>query len=214
MSLTRRSIGIAGPAATLAFLLATTALYGWCWPTVTPDMTEFLLPWLAHLARQGPTHAFAAPFGNYAPPYAAPALFPLGYAAALGTALAYIIRLSRRPLDPRALVLAALLSAFAMPALLPKMHERYYLLADLLAYVYACAARDRAGVLIATGVQLCSLLSLFAFTVHLDAPVASGGPFSLILLGLMVQTLIVRPPPGPDERIGIARAQAAAPGPS
>ncbi len=61
---TRIPIGVA-----LAGALATAALYRWYWPIITPDMTEFLLPWFDHIVTAGPVAAFAAPFSNYMPLY-------------------------------------------------------------------------------------------------------------------------------------------------
>lgn len=54
-------------------------------------------------------------------------------AAGLGVLLLVrIFTRSRRPMEPAALVLLALLSAALMPFLLPRMHERYFYPADIL----------------------------------------------------------------------------------
>ena len=87
-------------------------------------------------------------------------LFLIGYAAtAMATAL-YLWRFPRAA-RPAALLPAALLSAILIPYLMPKMHERYFLLADLL--VFCLAYVDRRGVPIMIAVQLGSLCSLGAY---------------------------------------------------
>lgn len=45
------------------------ALYLQLWPIMTSDVQLSFVPWLEHIARAGPIRAFAAPFGDYAPPY-------------------------------------------------------------------------------------------------------------------------------------------------
>lgn len=45
------------------------ALYLQLWPIMTSDVQLAYVPWLEHVAHLGPIRAFAAPFGDYAPPY-------------------------------------------------------------------------------------------------------------------------------------------------
>lgn len=89
------------------------------------------------------------------------AAFPLGYALAAAAAVAVTAIWSRQKLDNEALMIAALLSAILLPFLLPKMHERYFFLADLLALVMAYRWRER--VWLCALVQVSSLLSLVAY---------------------------------------------------
>ena len=39
------------------------------WPTVAPDMIEYVIPWYRHIVETGPVAAFATPFSNYTPAY-------------------------------------------------------------------------------------------------------------------------------------------------
>jgi Gpi18-like mannosyltransferase len=57
----------------------------------------------------------------------------------------------------------ALLSALAMPFLLPQMHERFFFLADMLGLALALTNRDARSIILAALVQLGSLLSLLAY---------------------------------------------------
>ena len=43
--------------------------YWLCWPTVPPDLIEFVIPWYGHIVERGPIDAFTEPFSNYTPPY-------------------------------------------------------------------------------------------------------------------------------------------------
>jgi len=89
----------------------------------------------------------------------------LAFLAAVLTAVAaagYVVLVARNgagggPLE------TALLSALLMPYLLPNMHERYFFLADVLAFVAAYVRRDRISFLIAVLVQLGSFLSTIGY---------------------------------------------------
>ena len=86
------------------------------------------------------------------PPYW---LFVLGYSAAFVAAGLYV-RKFRGPA-----INLALLSAMMVPWLLPRIHERYFLLADVLAL--AAAFADRRAVPIFISVQVGSLFALAAY---------------------------------------------------
>ena len=58
---------------------------------------------------------------------------------------------------------AALLSAIAVPFFLPRMHERYFFLADVLSLALAFSLRSRMAITAAVGIQVASLASLFSF---------------------------------------------------
>ena len=112
-------------------------------------------------------------------------LFWIGYAAALTATLIYVARFGRLKLDATGLIGAALLSSFMLPWLLPKMHERYWLLADVLAYAFAVVARDRSALLIAVTVTLASATSYFSYVTdwHLPVILAAGiAGFGLLAL--------------------------------
>jgi Gpi18-like mannosyltransferase len=87
----------------------------------------------------------------------------IAFAAAGGGALLYVAFFARRRLDPERMIAAALLASLLLPGLLPRMHERYFFLADVLAFALAAVARDRSALLIFAAVQISSLMSLFAY---------------------------------------------------
>ncbi len=105
---------------------------------------------------------------------AAQNLYFLGYAATAVAAVAIGIFAASSVRRPKVLLLLALLSAMAMPWLLPKMHERYFFLADVLAFTLALALRDRLSIAIAIAVQLTSLLALGAYIYNWPAPALAG----------------------------------------
>ncbi len=132
-------------------------------------------------ARQ--TVEFANP-GNLANPWVsarhllpleAPRFYVVGYAAAGAATLAFVVLLKDRLQAPRLMLAAAVLSALMLPWLLPKMHERYFLLADVLAFALAFAMRDRSTLLIAVLIQFASLSAIFSYTVHRPQMVMLGG---------------------------------------
>ena len=86
---------------------------------------------------------------------------PTRLCAAAAAAVAVTATWSRRELDSEAVMIAALLGAILLPFLLPKMHERYFFLADVLALVMAYRWRER--IWLCACVQVGSLLSLVAY---------------------------------------------------
>lgn len=76
-------------------------------------------------------------------------------AAAAGLAIAGLA--ARVRLEGEGLLLLALVSAMAMPFLLPKMQDRYFFLADILSVVLALASRQRWAVGAAVLIQIGSL---------------------------------------------------------
>ncbi len=152
-----------------------------------------LIPPLAYLLAVGPAWMAGWPLDNLLTIYtrqvgythwlstapnlwALPAIFyPTG--TALLTGLAYTLAVVAAALfvwrfPRRSLLAAALFSAILVPWLLPKMHERYFLLADLLSFCLAYV--DRRGIPIFLTVQAGSLLSLFAYGTTFDALNVAG----------------------------------------
>ena len=82
------------------------------------------------------------------------------------------------------MLVLALLSATAFPFLLPKMLERYYFLADVLALALALLLQTRRAALIAIGVQGASLLSLltYIYWYHWPYPALAGPPLAAAAL--------------------------------
>jgi Gpi18-like mannosyltransferase len=123
-------------------------------------------------------------------------LFWIGYAAAGTAAIFYVARFRHRTWTPAQMLAAATLSALILPWLLPKMHERYFFLADILAFAFAVTARDRDSVNIALAVQLASMMALFSYTVNWPLPAILGGAVAAVALaGLLawMRSEAVRP---------------------
>ncbi|QDZ08656.1 hypothetical protein FPZ24_15260 [Sphingomonas panacisoli] len=89
------------------------------------------------------------------------AIFWVGYAAAALTGLAYVAVFARARLSALGTMRIALLSAMMIPYLLPKMHERYFLLADLLSFAIAVIARDRRSMQIFVACEAASTIAIF-----------------------------------------------------
>lgn len=107
----------------------------------------------------------AANFYQWIPNTSSPAIFILGMAVSVGlTALlmaSVISRWKRGTLSLEDLLLLALLFSVLEPFFLPRMHERYFYTADVLAIIYAFARRDRWFIPVLVGSA--SLLSYFPF---------------------------------------------------
>jgi Gpi18-like mannosyltransferase len=110
--------------------------------------------------------------------------FVVGYVAAAAVAVAVAALAATSFRDRRAMLVLALLSATALPFLLPKMLERYYFLADVLALVLALSLQTRRAALIAIGVQGASLISLltYIYWYHWPYPALAGPPLALAAL--------------------------------
>lgn len=91
-------------------------------------------------------------------PYELGVALGFGAAALAGLALAL-----RRPLDLSGTLLLAVTSAVAMPFLLPKMHDRYFFVADVLAFVLALAVPRAWTLAAAVLIQLGSLGAYAAY---------------------------------------------------
>lgn len=105
-------------------------------------------------------------------------LEPLAFAAAALASLAFLVRFGRPGAMPDPIA-AALLSALLLPGLLPRMHDRYFFLADLLAFALAMTWRSRDGWLIFAAVQAGSSLALFAALSSNPAFAAAGAVLTI-----------------------------------
>ena len=106
--------------------------------------------------------------------------FVVGYAAALAAAAAIAALTSTAVRNRRAMLTLAVLSAIALPFLLPKMLERYFFLADVLSLVLAQSLRGRMATFIAVAIQAASLLSLltYIYWFYTPSPTLIGALFS------------------------------------
>jgi Gpi18-like mannosyltransferase len=107
-------------------------------------------------------------------------LVGLATAAAIGGTAAYIARFSAQTLDNRALLSAALLATLVTAGLLPRMHERYFFLADVLALCLALVCRDRPSQTIAILVQAGSTLALLGYLSGLTGFVTLGAAAMIV----------------------------------
>ena len=110
--------------------------------------------------------------------------FIVGYVAAAVVAVAIAALAATSFRDRKTMLVLALLSATALPFLLPKMLERYYFLADVLALALALLLQTRRAALIAIGVQGASLLSLltYIYWYHWPYPALAGPPLAAAAL--------------------------------
>ena len=93
--------------------------------------------------------------------------------------------------DRRILLLLALLSATALPFLLPKMLERYYFLGDVLALAVALSWRTRKAGFAALAIQMASLVTLltYIYSYHWPYPALLGVVFAAAGLATIVSLL-------------------------
>lgn len=172
----------------LVFLATLVPAWAMGWPlvkllTVYPGQAALVLfpgrlgnPWLAATLF----------FSEASRPY-----YLIGYAAALAAGAMIALLAARHSRDRRILLLLALLSATALPFLLPKMLERYYFLADVLAVAVALAWRTRKSGLAALAIQSASLVTLltYIYSYHWPYPALLGIGFAAAGLATTISLL-------------------------
>ncbi len=106
--------------------------------------------------------------------------FFVGYLAAVGAAVAIAALAAQSFRDRRTLLLLGVLSATALPFLLPKMLERYYFLGDVLALTLALSFATPRAIKVAIAIQLASLMSLltYIYWYHWPYPALAGTVFA------------------------------------
>jgi hypothetical protein len=112
----------------------------------------------------------------------------VGYVGAAVAAAAYFLYFLRRELDRETLLYAALSGSLLFPFLLPRMHERYFFLADILALVLVYWRRDRASLAIFAAVQIGSLLSILGY-LWPSPPTNNAG--SVLMAGALLLLLVL-----------------------
>ncbi len=133
-------------------------------------------------------------------PEHAPKLFGLALAATLGGAAAYVARMQVVRVDRARLVGMAALAALLTAGLLPRMHERYFMLADILILAFAIARGSRGAFALAALVQLGSTAAIVGY-LGLGIPmVAIGAVCMITATWILAQPLIV--PHANDNRDG------------
>jgi Gpi18-like mannosyltransferase len=163
---------LAGPA---AFLLAWLPAWIAGWPL--SDLLMIYPGQMTHIPRKGPYiengASFWAVIGHFSPSTVLSSRW-IGLPLAAAAALLYLKKLPRQP-SAEQLLLAATFSAALIPFLLPMMHERFFMLADVLAFLFALAFPSRRNVVLAIAVQIASAWPgyVYAFQLkpaHLIAP--------------------------------------------
>ena len=124
---------------------------------------------------------------GYALPETAITLFWFGIVTAFVAIAAYLrlVPLS----DPRKLFLAAIISAVAVPFLLPGMHERFYLLADVLAFLYAVAFPSRRSIVAAILMQIASALPVYVWALQAEPLQLVAPAFAIVAIYLILKEL-------------------------
>ncbi|OYX37950.1 MAG: hypothetical protein B7Y98_10155 [Sphingomonas sp. 32-62-10] len=117
-------------------------------------------------------------------------LLGLAFTAAVGASAAYIARFSAQPLHGRALIAAALLAMLVTAGLLPKMHERFFYLADIVALVLAIMAADRESWRTALLIQTGSTLALFAYLSGIESVAAMSAVPMLVATWRIARPLL------------------------
>jgi Gpi18-like mannosyltransferase len=125
---------------------------------------------------------------------------PLTTAAFAAAALAagFLVLRFRRRLEPSELLALALLSDLILPGLLPRMHERFFFLADVMAFMLWARCRDRQSLMIFIAVELGSFLALFS-CLSSDPIFAATGALAMIAATLTVAGRLLQPQVAPRE---------------
>ena len=120
--------------------------------------------------------------------------FWFGHLAAAVASVAFLMTYRHRETEASDLIALALLSACLIPFLLPKMHERFFFLADVLAFLLAFIRQDRRSMAIFFLVQGASVLALIAIILKIPlAPVLGCFMVSGALLMLVDQLRVKKP---------------------
>jgi hypothetical protein len=92
----------------------------------------------------------------------------------------------RRKLDPATLLSLSLFSAMMLPFVLPKMHERFFFLADMLAFALAYVRRDRRSIAIFAAVQIGSVLAYFTYFTVSPVFAILGGLVNTVAMAILI----------------------------
>ncbi|MFL9842520.1 glycosyltransferase 87 family protein [Sphingomonas sp. ST-64] len=166
---------LAAPAALLALMLPA-LLAGWPPADLATIYFRQAETFSNDIARNAPNIWSLA--GMVAPDFA-PRLFGLALAAALGAAAWFVAKMQIVRFGHAGLVGMAALAALLSAGLLPRMHERYFMLADLLILAFAIARGTRSAFALAALVQLGSFAAIVGY-LGLGAPMVAVGASCMI----------------------------------
>lgn len=121
------------------------------------------------------------------------ALTGLALAMAIGAAAAYAARTGAtfNWLTPPMQLRAALLAPMLMAGLLPKMHDRYFFMADILSFALAIVAPSRDTWRIQAYVQLGSVAALMAYLMGVEALAVAGALPMMVATWLAARPLLL-----------------------
>ena len=105
----------------------------------------------------------------------------------------------RRHLDGENLLPLAVGATIALPYLLPKMHNRYFFLADVLSYAMAVSRPSPRRVRIAVMVQIGSTLASLRYLIKIPAGAPIGGIFMTAALVLIMREILAMPRRSPRD---------------
>lgn len=135
-------------------------------------------------------------------PVAGTQWFWFGSVAAAVAAGAFVITYRSHEGEAADLLALALLSACLMPFLLPKMHERFFFLADVLAFLLAFIRQDRKSMGIFFLVQGASVLALIGIMAEVPLLSVLGCFMVLGAILMLIDQLHMRTPILPTVRDG------------
>jgi Gpi18-like mannosyltransferase len=113
--------------------------------------------------------------------------FWLGFALAVAAVVAAVAFVPRLP--GRKMVMLATISAAGIPFLLPGMHERFYLLADVLAFIYALAFPSRRSIVAALLMQIASAFPVYVWALQIEPLQLLSPPLAAVALFLFLREL-------------------------
>jgi Gpi18-like mannosyltransferase len=116
------------------------------------------------------------------------------FAVTLVATILYIGWFARRDMEGQTLLAAALLAPLIVAGLLPRMHERFFFLADILSLALALMRRDGKGWSIAALIQAGSVLAVCAFMFRTAELAMAGAVAMIIATLLLLRSLVVAPP--------------------
>ena len=166
---------LAAPAALLA-LMTPALLAGWPPADLATIYFRQAGTFSNDIARNAPNIWSLA--GMIAPDFA-PRLFGLALAAALGASAWFVAKMQIVRFDNAGLVGMAALAALLTAGLLPRMHERYFLLADMLILAFAIARGTRSAFALAGLVQIGSFAAITGY-LGLGGPMVAIGALCMI----------------------------------
>jgi len=122
-------------------------------------------------------------------------LTAIAFGMTLIATILYVWWFARRDMEGQTLVVAALLAPLITVGLLPRMHDRFFFLADILSLALAVTRRDGKGWQIAALIQAGSALAICAFMFRFIEFAMAGAVAMIIATFLVLRSLVFASPP-------------------